>query len=48
MTVEAFGRALPSLSASTRVWRDLFPDIDTLLTESHDFIRRGWAQAGAA
>jgi len=48
LTVEAFGRALPSLAAATRVWRDLFPDLDTLLTESHDFIRRGWAQAGAA
>jgi D-psicose/D-tagatose/L-ribulose 3-epimerase len=48
LTVEAFGRALPSLAAATRVWRDLFPDLDTLLVESHDFIRRGWAQAGAA
>lgn len=45
LTVEAFGRALPSLAAATRVWRDLFPDLDTLLVESHGFIRRGWAEA---
>lgn len=47
LTVEAFGRALPSLAAATRVWRDLFPDLDTLLAESHDFIRRGWEQAAS-
>lgn len=45
LTVEAFGRALPSLAAATRVWRDLFPDLETLLAESHAFIRRGWAEA---
>lgn len=42
LTVEAFGRALPSLAAATRVWRDLFPDLDTLLVESFDFLRNGW------
>lgn len=47
LTVEAFGRALPSLAAATRVWRDLFPDLDTLLVESHGFIRRGWAEAAS-
>lgn len=47
LTVEAFGRALPALAAATRVWRDLFPDLDTLLVESHGFIRRGWAQAAS-
>ncbi|CAN5389020.1 sugar phosphate isomerase/epimerase [soil metagenome] len=40
LTVEAFGRALPALAAATRVWRDLFPDIDTLLTESLAEIRK--------
>jgi D-psicose/D-tagatose/L-ribulose 3-epimerase len=45
LTVEAFSRALPALAAATRVWRDLFPDIDTLLVESHAMIRRHWAEA---
>ena len=30
---------------ATRVWRDLFPDLDTLFSESIDVIRRHWAQA---
>lgn len=46
LTVEAFGRAIPALAAATRVWRDLFPDIDTLFVESHDLIRRHWDAAG--
>jgi D-psicose/D-tagatose/L-ribulose 3-epimerase len=45
LTVEAFGRAVPALAAATRVWRDLFPDLDTLFSESIDVIRRHWAQA---
>ncbi len=45
LTVEAFGRAVPALAAATRVWRDLFPDIDTLFAESIAMIRRHWAQA---
>ena len=45
LTVEAFGRAVPALAAATRVWRDLFPDIDTLFAESIAVTRRHWAQA---
>lgn len=45
MTVEAFGRALPALAAATRVWRDLFPDIETLYRESYSVIRRHWDNA---
>jgi D-psicose/D-tagatose/L-ribulose 3-epimerase len=45
LTVEAFGRALPSLAAATRVWRDLFPDLDTLFSESIALIRRHWDAA---
>ena len=45
LTVEAFGRSVPALSAATRVWRDLFPDLDTLFTESIALIRREWAAA---
>jgi D-psicose/D-tagatose/L-ribulose 3-epimerase len=40
MTIEAFGRALPSLVAATRVWRDLFPDAMGLCREGHAFIRK--------
>jgi D-psicose/D-tagatose/L-ribulose 3-epimerase len=46
LTVEAFGRTVPELAAATRVWRDLFPDIDTLLVESIAMVRRRWAEAG--
>jgi D-psicose/D-tagatose/L-ribulose 3-epimerase len=40
LTVESFGRALPALAAATRVWRDLFPDVDTLMSESLAEIRK--------
>ncbi|MDQ0473857.1 sugar phosphate isomerase/epimerase family protein [Labrys wisconsinensis] len=43
LTVEAFGRSVPALAAATRVWRDLFPDLDTLFSESIAVIRRHWA-----
>jgi D-psicose/D-tagatose/L-ribulose 3-epimerase len=39
LTVEAFGRAVPELAAATRVWRDLFPDLPTLIRESIALIR---------
>jgi D-psicose/D-tagatose/L-ribulose 3-epimerase len=45
LTIESFGRALPLLSAATRVWRDLFPDIDTLFAESIALVRREWVAA---
>jgi D-psicose/D-tagatose/L-ribulose 3-epimerase len=39
LTVEAFGRGVPELAAATRVWRDLFPDLPTLIRESIALIR---------
>jgi D-psicose/D-tagatose/L-ribulose 3-epimerase len=48
LTVEAFGRALPALAGATRVWRDLFPDRETLIAESLSFIRANWQRAGDA
>lgn len=45
VVVEAFGAGLPELAAATRVWRPLFPDFETLFSESHDFVRRTWAAA---
>jgi D-psicose/D-tagatose/L-ribulose 3-epimerase len=46
LTVEAFSRALPELAGATRVWRDLFDDVDVLFAESAAFVRRQWAAAG--
>jgi D-psicose/D-tagatose/L-ribulose 3-epimerase len=46
LVVEAFGRAVPELAAATRVWRDLFPDLPTLVNESVRFIREEWVRAG--
>jgi D-psicose/D-tagatose/L-ribulose 3-epimerase len=45
LTVEAFGRSLPDLAAATRIWRDMFPDLDTLFAESIALIRREWEAA---
>jgi D-psicose/D-tagatose/L-ribulose 3-epimerase len=45
VTLEAFGGGLPELAAATRVWRPLFPDFETLFSESITFIRTGWAKA---
>lgn len=47
LVVEAFGDALPALAAATRVWRPLFPDVETLLAESVSLLRAGWDRAGA-
>jgi D-psicose/D-tagatose/L-ribulose 3-epimerase len=48
LVLEAFGRAVPELAAATRVWRDLFPDLKTLVNESNTFIRSQWARAQAS
>jgi D-psicose/D-tagatose/L-ribulose 3-epimerase len=45
--VEAFGNALPEIAAATRIWRPVFPDVETLFRESAAFVRDGWARAAA-
>jgi D-psicose/D-tagatose/L-ribulose 3-epimerase len=45
VTLEAFGAGLPGIAAATRVWRPLFPDYETLFTESAAYIRKCWADA---
>ena len=45
VTLEAFGSGVPELAAATRVWRPLFPDFETLFSESLHFIRDGWGKA---
>jgi D-psicose/D-tagatose/L-ribulose 3-epimerase len=47
VVMEAFGSALPDIAAATRVWRPLFPDLETLWTEGHGHIRRTWEAAAA-
>ena len=47
LTVEAFGRGVPELAAATRVWRDLFPDLPTLIRESVALIRGELARSRA-
>jgi D-psicose/D-tagatose/L-ribulose 3-epimerase len=43
LVIEAFGRSVPELAAATRVWRDLFPDLDTLYSEGIRFIKSHWS-----
>ena len=43
--LEAFGAGLPAIATATRVWRPLFPDFETLFSESATFIRKTWAAA---
>jgi D-psicose/D-tagatose/L-ribulose 3-epimerase len=43
--LEAFGAGLPGIAAATRVWRPLFPDYETLFTQSATFIRKTWQDA---
>ncbi|MGA3248163.1 MAG: sugar phosphate isomerase/epimerase [Paraburkholderia sp.] len=46
LTVESFSRALPELAGATRVWRDLFDDVDVLFARSAAFVRQQWDAAG--
>jgi D-psicose/D-tagatose/L-ribulose 3-epimerase len=46
LTIEAFGAALPSLAAATKIWRRLFVDEEVLAREGLAFVRRAWAEAG--
>ncbi len=42
LTIEAFGRGLPELSAATRVWRDFFASPEDVFTEGYNLIRTCW------
>lgn len=44
LVIEAFGRALPDLAATTRVWRDLFPSPEDVYENGLKFIRKKWAE----
>ncbi|QIG51085.1 sugar phosphate isomerase/epimerase [Nordella sp. HKS 07] len=45
LTIEAFGRSLPALAAATRVWRDFFPNPESVYRDGIRNIRKGWAGA---
>jgi D-psicose/D-tagatose/L-ribulose 3-epimerase len=45
LVIEAFGRALPALAAATRVWRDLFPSADEVITQGLRFMKEQWVAA---
>lgn len=45
LVVEAFGLALPALSAATRIWRRMFDDELTLAEEALAFMKRSWEAA---
>jgi D-psicose/D-tagatose/L-ribulose 3-epimerase len=46
LTVEAFGRTLPELAATTCVWRDLSGSDEEVYVEGLRLIREGWQAAG--
>jgi D-psicose/D-tagatose/L-ribulose 3-epimerase len=48
LTIEAFGRAMPALAAATRVWRDFFPDRESVYRQGLRHMRQGCAKAGQA
>ena len=46
LTIEAFGRDLPDLAATTRVWRDLSTTPEECYQEGYRLIRDQWDAAG--
>jgi len=47
LTVEAFGRALPELAATTCVWRDLSASPEEVVLEGIKMIKEQWEAAGS-
>lgn len=45
LTIEAFGRTMPDLAATTCVWRDLSGSPEEVYVEGYKLIQRGWAAA---
>ena len=48
LTIEAFGRTLPELAATTCVWRDLSGSDEEVYVEGLRLIREGWATDGTS
>lgn len=45
LVIEAFGAALPTLAATTRVWRDLSPSAEDVYTRGLRLMKEKWATA---
>lgn len=45
LTIEAFGRAMPALAAATKIWRDLFPNPESVYVDGIKFMKRMWSEA---
>jgi D-psicose/D-tagatose/L-ribulose 3-epimerase len=45
LTIEAFGRSMPALAATTKVWRDLSTDAKEVYEEGFNTIKNGWEAA---
>ena len=45
LTIEAFGRTLPELAATTCVWRDFSASNEEVYRVGYDTIREGWKRA---
>lgn len=45
LTIEAFGRLLPTLAAATKIWRDLFPTPESVYLEGLAFMKRMWTNS---
>ena len=45
LTIEAFGSALATLAAATKIWRPMFEDEETLAREGLAFMKEAWAAA---
>lgn len=43
--IEAFGRSLPEIAATTRVWRDLSASLDEVAVFGHEFLRSAYERA---
>ena len=48
LTIEAFGHAVPSLAAATRIWRPLFESEEQLAREGLAFMREAWTRHAGA
>ena len=44
LVIEAFGQALPSLAAATKIWRKMFVSEEQLATDGLRFMQREWLQ----
>jgi D-psicose/D-tagatose/L-ribulose 3-epimerase len=47
LVIEAFGQALPSLAAATKIWRKMFVSEDQLASDGLRFMQQQWRQRSA-